>query len=251
MPTIFCYTSTGNSLHVAKRISGKIGGKVLPMNGALSNLENEIIGFVFPVYFWGLPRGVERFIKEMNVTSQNAYIFAVATYGGVAYGVPGRVNRLLREKGIKLHYGKSLKSVENYIPYYKVNDSEAFQRKVDQNITDITKEIAEKKCDHISSYTILNRIIHRFCPDRYSDRYFTVSSDCTSCRVCEKVCPASNIKIGSVKPDFLHQCDHCLACVHSCPENAIDWKGKTKGKQRYRNPNVSLKELISFYHGEE
>jgi len=48
------------------------------------------------------------------------------------------------------------------------------------------------------------------------------------------------------KPQFQHQCEHCLACLHNCPARAIDWKDKTQGKARYRNANVSLDELIEF-----
>ena len=61
---------------------------------------------------------------------------------------------------------------------------------------------------------------------------------------CQKVCPANNIEIKSGKLYFRHKCEHCLACVHNCPVQAINWKHKTDGKERYRNAGVRLNELI-------
>jgi len=246
MATIFCFTSTGNSLYTAKRIAEEINGEIAPMNGRLVKCEDDVIGFVFPVYFLGLPRMVERFVTEMQVVNNDAYVFAVATYGGKVYGPLGRLKRLLKQKGVTLNYGVNLKSVENYIPSYKVNDSEAFRKNINENISKIANAINNRESNRIQIFTFLNKLIYSFYPNESSDRYFNVDSACTGCATCQKVCPADNITVKLGEPSFQHRCEHCLACVHNCPLHAIDWKQKTQGKERYRNAGITLNDLISF-----
>ena len=247
MATVFCYTSTGNSLYVSRKIAEKIGASVKPMRGMQAECEDDVIGFVFPVFFWGLPRSSERFIANLQIKSKSAYVFAVATYGGMALGVTGQVSGLLKDKGITLQYSASLRCVENYIPAYKVNDKEALHKKVASRIEAISSAVQSKKARRASSNTIFNRLVYKNYPDESSDRNFTVASTCTGCISCEKICPVDNIQLVSGKPEFMHKCDHCLACVHNCPTQAIDWKDKTQGKPRYRHASVSLSDLIQFY----
>ena len=269
MTTIFCFTSTGNSLYAAKIIAEKTGGEVVPMRGDSADVTrhdehdehsgelvpmpgnppvcgDEAIGFVFPVYFWGLPRMMERFVKDLRIEDKEAYIFSVATYGGATQGVHGILDRLLKPKGVALHYGKNLKSVENYLPEFKVNDSEAMRKKNDENARQIAEAVSRGERNRIYAPTFINKLSQNSYPDENSDRFFTVSPECTGCAVCQKVCPADNITMDSGRPLFNHTCENCLACLHSCPKCAIDWKNKTKGKARYRNPGISLDELISF-----
>ena len=248
MATIFCFSSTGNSLHTARVIAEKISATVKPMTKTAEICNDDVVGFVFPVYFWGLPKAVERFISAIEITNKNAYVFSLATCGGKASGVNGAVKKLLKKKGIKLAFGKNVKSVENYIPMFKVNNSEEFQKKVDANIELIAKEIEEKKHRKVAPYTFINKIVYSLFPANKadSDSLFTVSKDCNSCGICKMVCPASNIEYQNGKPVFLHKCEHCIACVHACPKSAINWKQSTENKQRYLNPNISIKELSEF-----
>lgn len=246
MATIFCFTSTGNSLYVAKKIAEKIGGKVLPMNNGRVQTEDDIIGFVFPVYFWGLPRMVEHFVTEMGISNKDAYVFSVATSGGPGFGVLGRLKKLLQAKGISLRYGTRLISVSNYLPEYEAKDSEAIRRRVDEKLVRIVDAISSRRFNRIQDYTAINKMIYRAFPDKSSDQYFTVASSCTGCTICQQVCPAKNITMVDGKPAFQHRCEHCLACIHNCPSHAIDWKQKTQGKERYRNAAISLNDLILF-----
>lgn|GEM_PF-5474137 len=51
MSTIFCFSSTGNSLYVAKSIAEKINADVLSMSKPVTSCSDDVIGFVFPIYF--------------------------------------------------------------------------------------------------------------------------------------------------------------------------------------------------------
>lgn len=246
MAVIFCFTSTGNSLYTAKKIAEKIGGKVLPMNNGQVETEDDIIGFVFPVYFWGLPRMVEHFVTEIRISNKDAYVFAVMTSGGPGFGVLGVLKKLLQAKGISLRYGTRLISVSNYLPEFEAKDSEAIRRRVDKKLVRIVNTISSRRSNRIQVSTAINMMIYRAFPDESSDQYFTVASTCTGCTICRQVCPAKNIIMEAGKPSFQHKCEHCLACIHNCPAHAIDWKQKTQGKERYRNAGVSLNDLILF-----
>ena len=257
MATIYCFTSTGNSLYTANAIADKIGGKVLPMRGKLGRMgeqrltspfvcEDDVIGFVFPCYFWGLPRMVEGFVSKMLITNKDAYVFAVLTCGGPVFGVLGLLKRLLKTKDIRLWYGEGIISVSNYLPEYKANDSEALREKIDAQIHTIANAINNKEEKRVTALPFLNKLLYKFCPGENSDQCLSISSSCSGCATCQKVCPADNITIKAGKPVFQHKCEHCLACLHNCPARAIDWKDKTHGKERYRNAKVSLDDLIAF-----
>jgi ferredoxin len=251
MATIFCFTSTGNGLYIANSLATIIGGKVLPMNSSKTQFEDDIIGFVFPNYFWGLPRIVERFVTQTQIANKDAYVFAVETCGGPGSGELGRLKELLKAKGICLRYGARLISGSNYIPFYKEHKGDTFRQQNDDSIINIARAINNRESNRIPAYTIINKIIYSACPNESSDQYFTVSATCDNCMICQRVCPVNNIKIGDGRPEFQHRCEHCLACLHHCPKQAINWKEKTEGKERYRNSAISLNELIAFTHSGE
>ena len=242
MAAIYYYTSTGNSLYAAASIGKNIDARVLPMHQTVC--RDDIIGFVYPVYFWGLPRSVETFIKELNIANPEAYIFAVATYGGMTSGVNGMVSNLLKEKGLNLSYAKQLKCVENYIPYYKINDTEDLFKRVNQKLKTISSDITQKKIHRAGKYTFVNHLVHSFYPSVDSDNLLTVADSCIGCGICSKVCPISNINMVDSFPMFKNHCDHCLGCVHNCPQASIDWNKKTQGKDRYRHRDIPLQLLI-------
>lgn len=248
MATVFCFSSTGNSLHTAKKISEAINAELISMTSDVKKCDDDVIGFVFPCYYWDLPINVENFINNLEITNKNAYVFAVITFGSVIMGVMGHVNALLHKKGMELSYGKKIKSVENYNLSFKVNDTPEFQKIVEQNINRTVLEIKEHKTNSFGIYTFANLIARSFSPALKPDcdKKFTISDDCTGCGICEKVCPVKNIKIADGKPTFSGKCEHCLGCIHACPKQAVNWSGKTEGKQRYLNPYIKLQELMNF-----
>jgi len=246
MATIYCFTSTGNSLYAANMIADRIGGQVLPMRGRQVACEDDVIGFVFPCFFWGLPRIVGRFVSNIQITNRNAYVFAIITCGGPSPGTHVPLVKALNRKGIRLNYGESIVCVTNYIPEYNAEDSEALCERVEAQIHRITGDIINRKEKRFKALPLLSRLIYKSYPDKNSDRYFSVATTCNGCKICMKVCPANNITLQDGKLEFHHNCEHCLACLHNCPASAIDWKEKTQGKKRYRNAKISLGDLVAF-----
>ena len=247
--TIFCFTSTGNSLYVAKKIAEKAGGIVLPMNADPGTIDDDVIGFVYPVYYWKPPRITDRFIRELRIGNKNAYIFAVGTYGGAAPGVNNLIKKLMKEKGLDLNYGSYVKLVDNYIPMYHPKDSEALQSKAEKRIAEITEAVSRRESNRIGKDTFFNSLSFLAMAGEDSDKYFNISEACNGCGICEKICPVKNIYMEEEKPVFRHRCEHCMSCLQNCPTLAINWKEKTKNKKRFRKDGITLDELIQFNQG--
>lgn len=249
MPVVYCFSATGNSLYVAKRIAAALGGEVRSLSRPDAVCDEKVIGFVFPAYFWGLPNLVDRFLRDLPPPAKDAYLFAVTTYGGAAPGVLGAAGKRLREKGLRLSYGGKLKMPDNYLPAYTVKDSEAIRLRIDRELDALIEDVVHSKRKAVAAYTPLSRLVHRQFPAHQSDcdSHFTVSAACTRCGVCGRACPVGNIALPPEEgPRFAHRCELCLACLHACPAAALDWKTGTVGKARYRNPHITPQELIDL-----
>ena len=87
--TIYYFSSTGNSLIVARELAEKLGETVVSSIPKAINQDIDLsadgIGIVFPVYIWGMPAIVSKFLKKFK-NINNKYIFAVATFGGFPAG---------------------------------------------------------------------------------------------------------------------------------------------------------------------
>ncbi len=249
MAVIFCYSGTGNSLYAAKKIAASIGAEVRNMRDARAagNCTDGVIGFVFPTYYWGLPKSVRRFIGKLQIENKDAYIFAVTTYGGVSFGVCDAVNVLLRKQNVKLSYSAKVKMVENFLPSFECNDSDELWEKSDETLDKIIVEISGRKRKFTAPYTVANGLSQKIYPPNKPGcaEKFTVAG-CENCGLCAKLCPNGNITYEDGSPKFGNNCDLCLACLNNCPADAINYGESTRGKKRYRNRRVSVNDIIKL-----
>ena len=72
---VFYFSGTGNSKHVAQRLAQATGESCISITDCMSKdecsfslSEDERVGFVTPVYFWGLPDIVVRFVNKLTLT---------------------------------------------------------------------------------------------------------------------------------------------------------------------------------------
>jgi MinD superfamily P-loop ATPase len=79
-------------------------------------------------------------------------------------------------------------------------------------------------------------------PNPKYDNSFSVDENCIKCGTCAKVCPMANITVTD-HVEYHHNCCTCQACIHACPTHAIHFKSE-RNTERWRNPEVSLKEII-------
>lgn len=251
---IFVFTGTGNSLWAAKEISKELDNcEIVSMNTKNSHLlidSYESIGFIYPTYAGGIPKRVKKFISILNLNNNiNSFFFAIATCGRIsrAQNAISQLYHLLKHKGIKLNYGERLDMFSNYVVGYEMRDT--IDEEAEQSSIDLKPMVNNIK-NHIG-----NKLDTRLTPRHFTsiafraivsnmDKNFEISDECVKCRICEKVCPANNITApNNSKPHFMHNCEHCLACLQNCPKKAINYKHKTQNRKRYIHPSISWKDL--------
>ncbi len=252
---VYFFTGTGNSLKVAHDIK-----KELPDTEIVAIYKNteldipsgyERIGFVYPTYGWGLPNLVARFVTNTNFTKQgNAYYFAIATKFGFAGNSVKQMNELLKEKGITLNYGASIRMFGNSVVNYDMSKKiDEITKKSNKRIKPLVQNIVNKKTCSISPVNkfIYNMYVKYISNINETDYGYNVNDNCISCGICEKVCPAKNISMENGRPNFHHQCECCQACIHHCPKRAINYKDKTQNRRRYTHPQVGHSVISSYY----
>lgn len=249
---IYSFSGTGNSRLIA-RTASKLLDEAAPIAidrqtvFRLPEASTEPIGFVFPVYAWGMPKIVADFIARIphrKETSLHPFVYAILTHGDDI----GRTDRLLRQalqaRGYNLSACYSLAMRNTYVclPGFDIDSQEVAHRKQQEALRHmptiverIRREQPSTPADvtpgampDVKSYLI--RPLFNAC--LISDNRFGVDTTrCTGCGRCANTCPLSNIRLGKEGyPKWLGDCTHCLACYHCCPNHAINYGKSTVNK---------------------
>ena len=250
---IFYFTGTGNSQWVAETVAEHFSDKAVALsdylNGRMVALPEftlspeERLGFVFPVYSWGIPPIVYKFIKKLQLNLYaNQTIFGIFTCGDECGYTKEMFLKLINEKGCNCHHTYSIQMPNNYIvfPKFDIDSKELETSKIENaklTLSGIIEAIRnDEPTDEYmkgSASFIKSRIIYPlFCKYAMSSRPFHATDKCTACGLCAKICPTKNITITD-KPRWEDYCTQCLACIHRCPAKAIEYGKVTKNKGRY------------------
>ena len=250
---IFYFTGTGNSLMVARAIGKALGNtKVMSVTKIQEELETfDIVGFVFPVYWGGLPQKLLTSISLLKDIKAE-YVFAVETHAGG----PGRALPQLKEElqkvGLDLSAGFLLRMPSNYIVGYVAPSEHSIQRSLanaDEAIPEFVELIRNRSVilpsSIFSSYSGMPYSYVQFLARVHvSDEQFWVDDNCTECEICVRICPVQNIEMKENRPNWLHNCELCLACINWCPERAIQYSSGTETRGRYTNPRVNEQDMM-------
>jgi ferredoxin/flavodoxin len=266
---IFWFSGTGNSLYIAKRLSAQLDGLPLismaggsPPDGVFDGNAAKI-GFVFPAYYNNLPRDVRSFIEKLDV-KPDTYIFAVITMGGFGNGTLAALRKALATKGLKLYYGACIHMPANFVLMYNPanpDKSEKASDNADKRLRRIAADISERNRNKVSfkenlAFKFFTKLEQGLIVKKYPftaenlynsyinvDAAFSVSEKCTGCGLCEKLCPARNIKLENGKPKWQGNCEHCVSCISWCPVRTIEYESNTQARRRYRNLRIKANEL--------
>ena len=254
--TIYYFSATGNSLEIARQISKglddcTIKSMTTPLPKEPVGGSNEIIGFVFPVYYIGLPILVKKFVEKLNILP-GTYCFAVTNFARMGSNTLGILEKILQKKGIKLAYAEWVKMPTNYIVNYPPPNPDKLQEMLKNSRTKvdiIAKNISNNAQKPVSMNILsciltenLNRVLLRNISKW--DVKFVSDNKCTCCGQCAEVCPVDNIKIEKCHPIRQHHCERCLRCIQWCPSEAIQYGKETIGRRRYHHPNVTVENFI-------
>jgi ferredoxin len=254
---LFYFSGTGNTLAIAKAIAAGIGNAaVMPVTKAspVIGYGTDTVGIIFPVHGWGMPKIMGDFVDRMENLA-GKYVFGVCNYGGTLFSSLKTLERRLQKKGIKLDAGFALRMPVNYIPIFTVLSAEKEKRilaKAKARISFIASAVKDRRKSKIEQWNVpvisfllmaLNESMNRHMNDQ--DKAYHVDDRCNGCRTCERVCPVSNITMAAGRPVWNHSCLFCLACLHWCPQSAIQYGKVPEKRGRYHNPEISLQEMLT------
>ncbi|MBQ2903687.1 MAG: EFR1 family ferrodoxin [Clostridia bacterium] len=239
---VYYFSATGNSKHAAEVIAAKTGDTAVSiadiLNGRAEIKEKSgKTGFVFPVYFWGLPEIIKRFASLPEVkNSLGDYVYCVITCGATT----GTADKMLAKMlGRKLDYSFSLKMPDNYVVLYDPSPKE----KAKKFLAHADKEL-ETVCEDINSLakkragSTAGELKSLFVPHLYdffrTTKKFYADDKCVSCGMCAKNCPDGAIEMENGKPVWIKsKCQHCTACINCCPTEAVQFGKGTQTRRRY------------------
>lgn len=138
---IFYFTGTGNSLYTAKKLANQ-NESVINITDALkteqffySLEEGESVGFIFPIYYWGLPTVIEEFLDKLKISNyKNPYTYAVCTCGQNIGDTMQILKKSLQSKNYHLDSGFSVPFLDNYILLYDIVSKEEQQKSCKKRI---------------------------------------------------------------------------------------------------------------------
>jgi len=256
--TIFFYTGTGNSLWTARKLAEKLENVELvsiarSASGFISP-ESARVGIVFPVHIWGLPGLVIDFVRRLAACPQK-YYFALAVNAGQVAATLVQLKQLMKQQGLPLHCGFSIVLPSNYIPWGGAASDKKQQELFGGALAKIETiagviqagQVIEPEKGPLWQNVFLSYVYRlTFARVAKMDESFWADEKCDGCRICEKICPMSNIILTGNKPVWRHRCDQCFACLQWCPEEAIQYGKSTQSKKRYRHPEVRINDMLSL-----
>lgn len=245
---IICFSGTGNSRFVADALAHRLGDEVVSLNDILRNdLPREFESekpyvFVFPVYAWNIPPFVREFMNSATLNGCRK-VYAVVTMGADSGKTDENTAEIMNARNMEFMGLRGIVMTDNYINFSPMPDAETVKATNARALLEVD-EIAEQirnggrivKTDRTRLAGLKSGFINRMFTKHMSDPGFTVSEACTGCGACERFCPSRNITLTSGKPVFDDHCFCCYGCLHRCPVEAINIKGKSEKRGRFVCP---------------
>ena len=248
---ILWYSGCGNSRFVADTLSLELADdnmvfipEAARQGAVLEFRPDDILGIVFPVYSWSVPKLVSEFLRTVTIKGKPAYIFAAVTCGDETGLTIKHLKKDLARRGLELDAFFSFQMPETYVnlPGFKLDTPQKAESKINgtkENLKEtvrLIKERANGNYDRLkggSSFLKSNILKPLFYGLLITDRKFRVSDACIGCGICAKNCPLQNITMQNDRPKWNGHCTNCMSCYHRCPKNAINFGKASLGKGQY------------------
>ena len=241
---VIYYSGTGNSRLLARRLAQLLQDESYDITPDLrekrthtfSGTQHALV-FVCPAYAYRIPRILEAYLKQAGFTgNKNAYF--ILTCGSSIGNAMRHAQRLCQTIGLHFQGVAAVKMPENYICMFdspSVAESDRLIREAEKQIETLASAISSGQtlpAVHGSSLLtyVVNPIFYKLF---VNDKKFFVTSACTGCGLCTKVCPLKNITMKNGRPHWNGNCTQCQACISICPQTAIEYGKITKGKRRH------------------
>lgn len=254
---IFYFSAEGNSRYVATRLGEQLGEEVVSITdigfdfSRLGRYSGEVLVIVSPVYSWGLPVPVTKFIRSMR--PWKGYAYGVLTCGDDT----GMAHRMLTDEaagaGIEIAGVSSIQMPNTYVilPGFDVDSDEVRDAKLKAAPARIA-EIADAIRDRRKGYDVVTGGMPRlktsliyplFLKFGINPSKFKTTDTCSGCGQCAAACPMNNITMsGDRRPLWGRECVSCLRCYHVCARHAVQYGQITRHKGQYYLHKNELKD---------
>lgn len=249
---IITFSGTGNSLMVARELQKHLGGELLNLTGELlqkpssqvveiAETEKQVV-WVFPVYSWGVPPVVERFLRRAKVKGAHGVShFLVCTCGDDTGYTDNQWRKLIGRRGWNPRGSFSVQMPNTYVlmkgfdvdsPELAAAKIAAMPQRVAAIASAINRGFSESDMVRGSMAWLKTYVVYpffkRFC---MSPAPFHSTDACVGCGQCSRTCPMGNITLSpSQRPQWGNRCALCLRCYHICPRHAVAYGKETATK---------------------
>ena len=243
---IFCFSGTGNSRYIARRIAEALQDKTVDLNTKIKVKDHSPIQtgqdviVVAPTYAWRIPRIVSDWLSQTEFVGAERIWFMMDC--GSEIGNAAKYNRKLTEQKHLCYMGTAqIVMPENYIAMFRAPQAEEARSIVERAEPTLEEAIVRIQAGQAFSAPRSN-LYDRFMSGPVNPIFyqFFVKADafqandaCVGCGQCAEKCPMNNITYRDRKPVWGTQCTHCMACICYCPTEAIEYGKKSTGKPRY------------------
>ncbi len=260
---VICFSGEGNSRYVAELIARSLDLDIVmlenrlildPASAHLSVSHPEPVIWVFPVYSWGVPPVVVKFVKEVIFDGASAAQHHLVLTCGDDTGLAHKQwRRLVASRGWNALTASSVQMPNTYtlmkgfdVDPKAVEDAKlaAVPHRVEEVLANILNGDSTVNDVVTGSWAwVKSRVIYpyfiRFC---MSPAPFRATDSCVGCSKCAKACPMDNITMTSSHiPAWGRRCALCLRCYHVCPHHAVEYGKATISKGQYLCPKHSDK----------
>lgn len=249
------FSGTGNSRYASAYLGKLLGEEcyfipeLMREPSQFSDDEATSLILVTPVYCWGVPPIVERFIatlpkdfKERLVINQ-VHVNVVFTCGDETGLAPENVIKILINNGLEVGCIRSVIMPNDYVllPGFNVDPKDVEQSKLDAAPSQLLHIAKDIKCNAEGI-----DVVRGSWPRLKTKLLFPLfkkwgifpnkwhwTAECVSCGRCAQVCPVKNISMVNDHPRWGKDCTSCLGCYNVCPTHAVAYGNLTNGKGQY------------------
>lgn len=248
---ILYFSGTGNSLAISRQLAERLGEQVMPLNLAVKHdlSQEKQIGLVFPCYWFNAPRAVTELLPRLQLPKE-AYVFIVIPCGAQAGNAIWTVRKMLSAQDIDVAYSHKIRVPDNSAigfgrnPNDQVWKFDRYAGRLERIASDIAAGV--RRC-HYAWWGLPGTLCALPAVQRRTLPMLTpaVNVDkCIACGICAKVCPQGNITLVDGKARCGGNCTQCLACVHFCPQQAVELNSKpTLKDNQYHHPKVKVGDM--------
>ncbi len=267
--TVIYYDSgSGNSLSVAKQVAEKLGHTDII---SIYNLRDDAkvpeeydrVGICTPTFFTQPPRIVKEACEQMELL-RSQKVFVISTAGGGDGFVRYDLKEILTPKTDHPVQTFFVRMPPNHIvgfdpfPDDVANGILTAAKETTTQIAEDIRNDAPPEEIQVPDREELTKLSRAFNSEKGVDRdstacEFYASDACAKCGTCVTLCKNGNITLTEEGAVWGPDCQQCMACILWCPSNAVRHPNVPEERRRYRNPDITLQDMLSseFLSGDE